>query len=298
VTATVGRSTGSAIDAVAQDGAASPGAARAGTAPAASSAAGRRRDHLGVHLIGALRGDQVAHLGDDVDIGLFEAALRDAAVAFGIGDAVLRRAGRRRIGVLVAADRLQAGLVDEARQRQLADDARGGRARQRHRDLALRVDGDARRVLRDRNRRLHRVALRGDDAALVVHLEGAVAGVLEGAVRHLDLEEAFAGDRQIEVVAGHRQCALRHRARRADGLDAAAEIDADRQDGALVGGLRADAAHMFVDQVLERRGLLLVAGGAQVRDVVGDHLNVEFLCRHSGRSGVKRLHITYSSICA
>ena len=34
-------------------------------------------------------------------------------------------------------------------------------------DLALRVDGDLRGVLRDRDRRLHRVALRGDDAALV-----------------------------------------------------------------------------------------------------------------------------------
>jgi hypothetical protein len=48
---------------------------------------------------------------------------------------------------------------------------------------------------------------------------------------------------------------------------------------------------MLVDQVLERRRLLLVAGGAQVGDVVGDHLNVEFLCRHSGRCGVKRLHL-------
>ena len=77
-------------------------------------------------------------------------------------------------------------------------------------------------------------------------------------------------------------------ARRADGLDAAAEVDADGQDGALVGGLRADAAHVLVDQVLELRALLLVAGGAQVGDVVGDHLNVEFLCRHSGRCSVKR----------
>ena len=82
----------------------------------------------------------------------------------------------------------------------------------------------------------------------------------------------------------------RHRSRRADGLDAAADIDADRQDGALVGGLRADPADMLVDQVLERGGLLLVAGGVQVRDVVGDDLDVEFLGRHSGRCGMKSLH--------
>ena len=60
-------------------------------------------------------------------------------------------------------------------------------------------------------------------------------------------------DREVEVVAGLRQRALRHAARRADGLDAAADVDADRQDGALVRGLRADAADVLVDQVLERR---------------------------------------------
>jgi hypothetical protein len=39
----------------------------------------------------ALRGDQVGHLGDDVDIGLFEAALIDGSEAFGRGQTVLRR---------------------------------------------------------------------------------------------------------------------------------------------------------------------------------------------------------------
>ena len=185
---------------------------------------------------------------------------------------------------------LQAGLVDEAGQADLADQGRRGRAGHHHRDLALRVDGDLRGILRDGDRRLHRIALRGDDAALRVHHERAVAGIGVGAVGHLDLEEAFAADRDVEVVAGRRQRALAHQARRADGLDAAADVDADRQDGALVGGLRADAAHVVVDQVLKRRALLLVAGGAHVGDVVGDHLDVEFLCRHAGRCGVKGAH--------
>src|SRR5271154_1290904 len=104
------RSTGIAM-------ASSPGSAAAATpAPAASRAAARRSvrifminpspeqrrgrlhhlvggtDHLGVHLVGALRGDQVAHLRNHVDIGLFEAALREGAVAFGAGETVLRRA--------------------------------------------------------------------------------------------------------------------------------------------------------------------------------------------------------------
>ena len=71
-------------------------------------------DHFGVHLIGALGGDQVRHFGDDVDIGLFEAALRDAAIAFGVGETVLRRTRRRGVGEQVVSDRLQAGLVDES----------------------------------------------------------------------------------------------------------------------------------------------------------------------------------------
>jgi hypothetical protein len=87
-----------------------------------------------------------------------------------------------------------------------------------------------------------------------------------------------------------RQRSLRHQPRRADGFYAATEIDADREDRALVGGLRADPADVVVDQVLERGALLLEAGGAQVRDVVGDHLDVELLGRHSGRRGVKSAH--------
>ena len=79
-------------------------------------------DDLGVHLVGALRRDQVGDFGDHLDIGLFEVALLQVAEAVGVGDAVLRRAGGRRFDEQVVADRLQAGLVDEAGQR------RSGRA--------------------------------------------------------------------------------------------------------------------------------------------------------------------------
>src|SRR6266478_9761806 len=51
-------------------------------------------DHLGVHLVGALRRDQVGNLGDDLDIGLLEIALLHVAKTVGVGDAVLRRARR------------------------------------------------------------------------------------------------------------------------------------------------------------------------------------------------------------
>ena len=63
-----------------------------------------------------------------------------------------------------------------------------------------------------------------------------------------------------KFLARRQQRALRHDARRADDFHAAAEIDADRQDVALGRCLGADAADVLVEQVLEFRTLLLVAG--------------------------------------
>ena len=74
----------------------------------------RRGDDLGIHLVGALRGDQVGDFGDRLDVGLFEAALQQRAGAVGRRHAVLRRAGSRRGGEQVVAVGLQAGIVDEA----------------------------------------------------------------------------------------------------------------------------------------------------------------------------------------
>src|ERR1700722_19099665 len=40
----------------------------------------RRLDHLGIHLIGPLRGDEIGDLGHDVDVRGFEIALLNIAV--------------------------------------------------------------------------------------------------------------------------------------------------------------------------------------------------------------------------
>src|SRR5258706_13211855 len=68
-------------------------------------------DHLGVHLVGALRRDQVGNLGDDLDIGLFEIALLHVAKTVGVGDAVLRRARGPRLRGEGVADRPSPRLV-------------------------------------------------------------------------------------------------------------------------------------------------------------------------------------------
>ncbi len=166
---------------------------------------------------------------------------------------------------------------------------RGG-AGQRHRHLTLRVDRHRGRGLRNGDAGLHHVALRGHQPALRVELERAVARVGGAPIRHQDLEEAFAADGEVVVLAGLHQVALRHQPRRADRLHAGAELDAGGQDRALGGGLGADTVDVLVEQVLEFRTLALVAGGAHVGDVVGDDLDVEFLGHHSGRGSVECAH--------
>ena len=115
-----------------------------------------------------------------------------------------------------------------------------------------------------------------------VHLERAVARVGVGAVGQLDLEETVAADGDVERAAGLRQRALRHQPRRADGFDAGAEIDADGKDIALRRSLRADAADVIVQQILEFGALALVAGGGHVGEIVGDDLDIELHRHHAG----------------
>src|SRR5438132_7099670 len=69
-----------------------------------------RADDLGVHLIGALGGNQVGDFGHHLDVRLFEIALLDVAKAVGVGDAVLRRAGGRCVREQIVADRVETGL--------------------------------------------------------------------------------------------------------------------------------------------------------------------------------------------
>jgi hypothetical protein len=140
------------------------------------------------------------------------------------------------------------------------------------------------------DRRLYQIAFGGHDAALIVHLKRAVAGVAEGAVRHQDLEPAGALDCDVERVAGLRERALRHQPWRADGFHARADFDADWQNVAVIGGLRADALDVLVNEVLKLGALAFEAGGPHVGDVAGDHLDLQVLGCHSGRCGIKRAH--------
>src|SRR5580704_2853268 len=118
---------------------------------------------FGIHLVGALRRDQIGDFGYRLDVGLFEIALLQRAGAVCSRQRVLRRARGGRGREQVVAVRLQAGIVGEARDGELAENARCCRAGQHHRNLALLVDGQPARILRDGNGRLNDVAFGGDD---------------------------------------------------------------------------------------------------------------------------------------
>src|SRR5580693_8660116 len=78
-------------------------------------------DHLGVHFIGALSRNEVGDLGDGIDFGSLDVALLDDPKRSVAGNADRRLAGRGRLLEIIAAERQEASLVDEVRDRQLAD---------------------------------------------------------------------------------------------------------------------------------------------------------------------------------
>src|SRR5581483_9494187 len=159
------------------------------------------RDRLGVHLVGALGLDHVDELLDHVDVGALELALAEGAEAVGPGRAGLRRAARGRLHQQVLADGSESRRVDEVGELQLSHLGRRGLTGEQYAHRAVAADRDALRPLRNGDPGLHLVAARGDDLSLGVGLEGTVAGVGEGSIRHLDLEEPLPLDRQIERVA-------------------------------------------------------------------------------------------------
>ena len=79
-----------------------------------------RLDHLGVHFVGALGGDQLGDLLDGIDVGALQIALMDLAEAGIAGNADDRRAGGDGLVVEIAAERIEARLVGEVGERELA----------------------------------------------------------------------------------------------------------------------------------------------------------------------------------
>ena len=126
----------------------------------------------------------------------------------------------------------------------------------------------------------HRIAGGGDELALIVDLQAAVAGVaLAG--RRLHHQEAVAVDRDVERVLGLLGRALR------EIVEGAAVLHVARRGGRWPTKLSSCAPELQI--FLEQRLVGLVAVGVDVRDVVGDDIHLPFQRHLPRKSDEKRI---------
>ena len=185
-------------------------------------------DHLGVHLVGALRLDEVGDLLYRVDVRGLEVALRHRAEAGIARDADDRRPGGSRFLEEIAAERLQAGVVGEIGDGQLSElYGRRVAGNGRRHDAGL-AHGHGRGVLRHDDVGRDEIAVERDQLPLRVSVEAASARVIGVAVGVRHLEPAAPLDGEVELVAGLGQHALNVQVADRRRLHAEAELRALR----------------------------------------------------------------------
>ena len=127
----------------------------------------------------------------------------------------------------------------------------------------------------------------GDDAALGVHLERAVAGVgkVPSGIRILKKPSPRMATSSVLPVCVSVPCVISR------GVPTVLTPEPSSMPaGRMLPWSEVCVPmrlHVLVEQVLKLGALALVAGGAHVGDVVGDDLDVEFLGHHAGRCGVE-----------
>src|SRR5205085_2631490 len=127
-------------------------------------------------------------------------------------------------------------------------------------------------------------AIGGDEHTLIRDLEAAVARVGLLTARHLDGEQTFAVDGDVERAPGLLERTLSVQPLHRGEMRSAADLNRRR-------GVRLGAAedlrtlHGLVEQVLELRSAALEARGVHVREVVRDDFGAGLLRGHSGRGG-------------
>jgi hypothetical protein len=139
------------------------------------------------------------------------------------------------------------------------------------------------------------IAAGGDDLPLVVLLERPVARVGGRPVGQQHLEEARAVDRHVETVAGLLQRALREDATRGHRRRAQADLQTIGNLRRLR-RLRSRLAQGLIEQVGENAARLLEAVGADVRQVVGNDVDLHLLRVEAGTGGPERADHRFRSI--
>ena len=172
-----------------------------------------------------------------------------------------------RFTIEVAANAFETGIVDKGRQGQLPHLLRLSLTRERHADDTIRAYLHLFGVLRYYDARQNGMAFCVYQLTVFIFIEMSVTGVRGAAVRQLHLEEAFAFDSDIGIVAGHVQAALSMHALGRDRTYAGTQLEAAWQR-CLFGSLCTGLAHGLIKQILEHRSLALKAVGIDVRQVV------------------------------
>src|SRR3954453_1668710 len=270
-------------------------------------------DHARVGLEAALRADHVRELLGEVHVRHLDGAGgHEREVAARRADVLRAGAVRRRPAV--GGDALEAGLVREGREREVARrDARaaGGRVVG---DRAVLADRQVRRAGRDLHELVGAARARGvaaedvlavlrDQEALLVAGEVARPGVLDvrdraragGRVggRHAE-PAAVALERDVERVAGRLQRARRHVV--VDRAELDAEPDLDGVRAALRGVRGGGAALQLRERLLEGRALALVAERVDVGDVVGRDVQHRLVDLQAADRGIHAAH--HGCICS
>ncbi|EGE59948.1 hypothetical protein RHECNPAF_1760034 [Rhizobium etli CNPAF512] len=248
-------------------------------------------DHLGIHFVSALRRYQLGDFLHRIDVRRFQITLLHVGEAFLVGIADNGLAGGRRFLEEVVADRLKARLVDEVGKRQLAKHGRIRGARQLDRDFAGAADGQFGRACGNSDAGKDLVAVNGDELALVVLVEGAGTGIERGAIGRLDLEEALADQRHVEIVAGLGEFALEMQIAHRRRLNTETDIGAFRDHG-LVGAVgHTLGAFGLIEQIRELGAGPLEACRVDVGDVVGDDFQIGLLGIHARCCNGERSHV-------
>ena len=245
---------------------------------------------LGIHFVGALRRNEIGDFLDGIHVGSFEIPLLDVSEARIIRHADNGRTRRGGFAEQVVTERLEAGLVDEVGERQLAKILHFGIIADAGKDLTGAGDDDFAGFLGKDDPGNHGVAVEGHELTLGIGVEGAGAGVVGFPVRIFDLEPAPADQREVKLVRGSHEAALDVKVAHGRRLNAETDMRALGNDR-LVGGVRdALIALDLVEKVREFSAGALETRRVDVRHVVGDHLKIELLCVHAGCGDGQSLH--------
>src|SRR5690606_10321014 len=214
-------------------------------------------DDLGVHVIGALCGDERGDFAYRIHVGRFEKALQHAANAIIRGDADIGGTACRCFDEEIVTQRIKASFIGKRGKLDLTHNLRSGFARQCDLYLTIAADCDVGRFRRNVDAGCERVAIGCDELAIRADLKGTGARVSVFTAWQFNAKIAATLNGEVELVLGIVEIALCHDAVHRRDLHTHADLHACGNDGSRVRGVGADATEVLVEQVLKLGALAL-----------------------------------------